>query len=291
LSAFATNRQNTIVRPIEPRRDLRRLLRLVDMAWRVHLRVSPLELNTKINAVPSFLAEDKVGLRGFMIMEPLQSKIGLIIAAGLRDTWTVKPYLDLLLPQIEQAALDNKLRALVFISKAPWLIDELQTQGFETREWLMGFERPGIEPPAKPARTSSAGLRTAHIDDLSDLLALDQLAFGQLWHKSPSSISVALAGALSFMVAMLNDQLIAYEWCDIYERHAHLTRLAVHPDYQGRGIGAQLLYRAIIDALEAGADQITLNTMESNQRSRALYERFGFIDTKQRLPVLWKDLG
>lgn len=291
MSAFATNRQNTIVRPIEPRRDLRRLLRLVDMAWRVHLRVSPLELNTKINAVPSFLAEDKVGLRGFMIMEPLQSKIGLIIAAGLRDTWTVKPYLDLLLPQIEQAALDNKLRALVFISKAPWLIDELQTQGFETREWLMGFERPGIEPPAKPARTSSAGLRTAHIDDLSDLLALDQLAFGQLWHKSPSSISVALAGALSFMVAMLNDQLIAYEWCDIYERHAHLTRLAVHPDYQGRGIGAQLLYRAIIDALEAGADQITLNTMESNQRSRALYERFGFIDTKQRLPVLWKDLG
>lgn len=290
MSAFATNRQNTIVRPIEPRRDLRRLLRLVDMAWRVHLRVSPLELNTKINAVPSFLAEDKVGLRGFMIMEPLQSEIGLIIAAGLRDTWSVKPYLDLLLPQIEQAALDNKLRALVFISKAPWLIDELQAQGFETREWLMGFERAGIEPPAKPIHTSAL-LRTAHIDDLPDLLALDQLAFGQLWHKSPSSIGVALAGALSFMVAMLDDQLVAYEWCDIYERHAHLTRLAVHPDYQGRGIGAQLLYRAIRDALEAGADQITLNTMESNQRSRALYERFGFVDTMQRLPVLWKDLG
>ena len=93
------------------------------------------------------------------------------------------------------------------------------------------------------------------------------------------------------MVAILDDRLVAYEWCDIYQRHAHLTRLAVHPDYQGRGIGGQLLYRAITDALEAGADQITLNTMESNQRSRALYERFGFVDTKQRLPVLWKDLG
>jgi len=290
VGAFATNRQNTIVRPIEPGRDLRRLLRLVDMAWRVHLRVSPLELNTKIKAVPSFLAEDRVGLRGFMIMEPLRSEVGLIIAAGLRDTWSVKPYLDLLLPRIEQAALDKSLQALVFISKAPWLTDELESQGFEAREWLVGFERAGVEPPPKPTR-ASALLRTAHIDDLPALLALDRLAFGQLWHKSPSNISMALASALSFVVAMLDDQLVAYEWCDIYDRHAHLTRLAVHPDFQGRGIGAQLLYQAITDALEAGADQITLNTMESNQRSRALYERFGFVDTRQRLPVLWKDLG
>ena len=197
MSAFATNRKNTIVRPVEPRRDLRRLLRLVDMAWRVHLRVSPLELNTKIKAVPSFLAEDRVGLRGFMVMEPLQSEIGLIVAAGLRDTWSVKPYLDSLLPRIEEAALDNKLRALVFISKAPWLIDELQAQGFETREWLMGFERPGIELPAKPIHMSAL-LRTAHIDDLPDLLALDQLAFGQLWHKSPSSIGQRRSGRGTF---------------------------------------------------------------------------------------------
>ncbi len=84
--------------------------------------------------------------------------------------------------------------------------------------------------------------------------------------------------------------MVAYEWCEIYKEHAHLTRLAVHPDYQGQGIGAQLLYQAITDALAAGANLMTLNTQENNRRSRALYERFGFVDTRQRIPVLWKDL-
>jgi ribosomal-protein-alanine N-acetyltransferase len=67
--------------------------------------------------------------------------------------------------------------------------------------------------------------------------------------------------------------------------------LAIHPDYQGLGIGAQLLSRAISDALANGVTFITLNTQETNRRSRALYRRFGFVQTKQRVPVLWKDLG
>jgi ribosomal protein S18 acetylase RimI-like enzyme len=91
-------------------------------------------------------------------------------------------------------------------------------------------------------------------------------------------------------VALVDNQIIAYEWCERHGQHAHLTRLAVHPDYQGRGIGAQLLYQAITDALARGANIITLNTQEHNYRSRALYERFGFVDTKKRMPVLWKDL-
>ncbi|WP_366057784.1 GNAT family N-acetyltransferase [Oceanicoccus sp.] len=43
--------------------------------------------------------------------------------------------------------------------------------------------------------------------------------------------------------------------------------------------------------MAGGVNLITLNTQENNHRSRALYERFGFVDTKQRIPVLWKDLG
>jgi ribosomal-protein-alanine N-acetyltransferase len=76
----------------------------------------------------------------------------------------------------------------------------------------------------------------------------------------------------------------------MYGRQAHLTRLAVHPDYQGQGLGAQLLYRAITDALGRGCSLITLNTQENNYRSQALYQRFGFVYTRQRIPVLWKTL-
>jgi ribosomal-protein-alanine N-acetyltransferase len=279
----------TSIRAIEST-DIRNLLRLIDISWRIHLRISPVEFETKIKNTLGFVAEDRVGLRGFMMIEPLQPDAALIVGAGLRDTWGIRPFLDLFLPKVQRAAVDNDLPALVHVGGATWLVDELKSRGFKVREWVAAFERIDINPPAKPAR-APARIRTAHYNDLPTLLTLDRLAFGHIWHKSLGNFSEALAKAASFTVALINDQMVAYEWCEIYKEHAHLTRLAVHPDYQGQGIGAQLLYQAITDALVAGANLITLNTQEHNHRSRALYERFGFVDTKQRIPVLWKDLG
>jgi len=288
MCTLATDRETTIVRPIEMS-DRHNLLRLLDTAWRVHLRISPTELHTKIESVPSYLAEDRVGLRGFIMVEPVQPEVGLVVAASLRDTWSVKPYLDLLLPKIEQASLNQNLQTLVYIGNAPWMVDELRARGFATQEWIMGFERQGTDPPTRP-KTRPAQMRTAHFNDLPALLVLDKLAFNRLWHKSMGNFSQALARAASFAVAIIDDKIVAYEWCELYGDHAHLTRLAVHPNYQGRGIGAQLLYQAITDALTAGANLITLNTQENNRRSRALYRRFGFVDTHQRMPVLWKKI-
>src|SRR6185295_4662645 len=111
-----------------------------------------------------------------------------------------------------------------------------------------------------------------------------------IWRKSVGNFNEALASADSFAVAELGGQIVGYEWYERYHKHAHLTRLAVHPAYQSRGIGTQLLHAAITDALANGVNMITLNTQEDNNRSRALYERFGFVYTQQRMPVLWKNL-
>ena len=246
MCALATDRKNTVVRPIESA-DFRRLLRLIESAWRVHLRIAPRELTHKVDTGPNILAEDKVGLRGFMMIEPLRADTGQIIAAGLRDTWSVSPYLDLLLPRLQRVAVENSLKTLICIGNAPWLTDELWSHGFELREWLTTFERVGTERPPKPSKLP-ARIRTPHKDDLPAIMALDRLAFDQIWHKSLRNLNEALAKAHSFLVATLDERIVAYEWCEIYGQQAHLTRLAVHPDYQGRGIGGQLLYQAVVDA-------------------------------------------
>ncbi|MEW5959537.1 MAG: GNAT family N-acetyltransferase, partial [Chloroflexota bacterium] len=113
----------------------------------------------------------------------------------------------------------------------------------------------------------------------------------QIWQKTVHKFSEALAMGDSLMLAEINGQVVGYEWCEIHPRQAHLNRLAVHPDYQGRGIGAQLLHRALSDVRARGVHKITLNTQEHNHRSIALYQRFGFELTGQRLPVLVKTLG
>lgn len=289
MSLFGTNRKMTTVRPIKSQ-DIGHILRLIEAAWRIYLRISPAELRTRLKDVFGFLAEDRVGLRGFLIIEPYQPDTALIVAAGLRDTWSVQPYLDLLLPEIERAALDNGRPAIIHIGSFSWLVDGLRQRGFETLDWIAIYERIGQETPPTPTRTL-AQIRTAHTSDLETLTKLDNLTFDYIWHMSTRHLRQALANAISFAVATVDNQIVGYEWSDMYHQHAHLTRLAVHPDFQGQGIGRQLLHQAIVDALAAGANLITLNTPEHNQRSQALYQQFGFVRTGERLPVLKKELG
>jgi ribosomal-protein-alanine N-acetyltransferase len=64
-----------------------------------------------------------------------------------------------------------------------------------------------------------------------------------------------------------------------------LTRIAVHPNWQGYGVGRELLAAAIGKAASHGARSLTLNTQVSNQRSQQLYRSFGFQATAQRTMV------
>ncbi|GAB4424465.1 MAG: hypothetical protein Kow0031_03450 [Anaerolineae bacterium] len=285
MPTLGTDRKSTIIRPIETA-DIGPVMRLMESAWRVHLRLSPAELRARLKKLPAFLAEDRVGVRGFAVLEPLPAGLGMLVAAGLRDTWRVTPYLDLFLPVLSQTARYHNLRALVHIGSAEWLNEPLQAHGFGIKEWIVAFERSNPTPPPEPVQIS-AELRSAHISDLPALLELDNTTFEHIWHKSGGTISEALARAASFTVALVDGQIVAYQWCELYGQHAHLTRLAVDPNFQGRGIGAQLLHRAMADVLAMGATRITLNTQETNQRSQTLYKRFGFTNTRQRLPVLW----
>jgi len=290
MSILATNRHHTIVREITDG-DMRRILRLVDTAWRVFLRPSPLEFKVKQKQWPGLLAEDRVGLRGFMVIEPHPPHLAFLAAAGLRDTWHIRPYLDLLLPRIEETArnLTPSVSKLAYVGNATWLIDELWPRGFKTNAWIVTLERSGRAlPPVAPA---PASLRPVTANDLPSIEMLDSLTFDEVWHGAIGDLADALANDNSFVLADLDGHIVGYEWCELYGRRAHLARLAVHPGYQGRGIGAQLLHRAITDALNQDVKRISLNTQESNDRSLALYQRFGFAVTNRRMPLLQKDLG
>lgn len=270
--------------------DMRYINRLLDTAWRVYSRVPVAELRRKVQKLPlAFLARDATGIRGFLIAEPHHPDTLLIVAAGLRDTWGMRPFFRALLPALEQAGQNMGLKSLVYIGNAAWLSDALLMQGFQVAEQMIVYERYGLALPVAPA-TQHILLRTAHYRDLAALITLDRLAFEGMWRKTVDDFSQALAFAHSFLLAEVDGVIAGYEWCEVHDQHAHLTRIAVHPQYQQQGVGSQLLYRAIAAATAQGATQITLNTQESNRRSRALYQRFGFVDTRVRLPVMEKSL-
>lgn len=63
-------------------------------------------------------------------------------------------------------------------------------------------------------------------------------------------------------------------WSDALD--AYLQELYVVPDLRGRGIGRALLEATIEAVRAAGADHIDLNTGETDEEARSLYETFGF---------------
>lgn len=63
--------------------------------------------------------------------------------------------------------------------------------------------------------------------------------------------------------------------------------LAVHPDWQGKGVGSALIDALAAEARARGYDRLRLDVADHNIRARALYERLGFgVVGHQRLRLL-----
>jgi [ribosomal protein S18]-alanine N-acetyltransferase len=71
---------------------------------------------------------------------------------------------------------------------------------------------------------------------------------------------------------------------------AHITTIAVHPLYRGRGIGELLLIRCIDRALETHAERMTLEVRVSNSVAKRLYEKYRF-SIQGRRPRYYSDNG
>lgn len=71
---------------------------------------------------------------------------------------------------------------------------------------------------------------------------------------------------------------------------AHITTIAVHPIYRGRGVGELLLVQCIDRALEIGAERMTLEVRVSNAIAKQLYEKYQF-DVQGRRSRYYSDNG
>jgi ribosomal protein S18 acetylase RimI-like enzyme len=57
----------------------------------------------------------------------------------------------------------------------------------------------------------------------------------------------------------------------------YLSRIEIHPDYQGRGIGTRLVSALIDEAGQRGQD-LVLEVLTVNHRAQALYQRLGMTE-------------
>jgi ribosomal protein S18 acetylase RimI-like enzyme len=71
---------------------------------------------------------------------------------------------------------------------------------------------------------------------------------------------------------------------------AHLARLAVLPEIQGRGIGRALVQDLFAQLVRNGVYRVSVNTQNDNATSLRLYQRLGFVRTGEQYPVYLYDV-
>ncbi len=114
--------------------------------------------------------------------------------------------------------------------------------------------------------------------DLDEVMEIDPVAFGSHhWSRQSFTNELNNSGGVYFSaIDSVNRQLCGYTGFWLIGEEAHITTLAVHPDYRRRSVGERLLIHDIHMAVKVGARWMTLEVRVSNDAAQQLYYKYGF---------------
>jgi len=116
------------------------------------------------------------------------------------------------------------------------------------------------------------------LSDLEQVMEIEPVAFGS-HHWSRQSFTNELTNSTGHYFAARDCQdqrILGYSGFWLIGEEAHITTLAVHPDFRRLHVGERLLVNDIIQARKVGADWITLEVRVSNESAQRLYGKYSF---------------
>ena len=84
-----------------------------------------------------------------------------------------------------------------------------------------------------------------------------------------------------FLVGYLEDKLIASVMAGYDGHRGWINYFAVHPDFQARGYGKQLMDNVENRLRELGCPKINLQIREGNDKVLSYYQKLGFVEEKR----------
>ena len=111
--------------------------------------------------------------------------------------------------------------------------------------------------------------------DLDAVLRIDERCFSTPWLACTFLTELSNRSAC-YLVARCGSEIAGYGGQWVIMDEAHLTTLAVAPEFQGVKIGERLLIALIEEVVLQNASHITLEVRESNRAAQHLYAKYGF---------------
>jgi ribosomal-protein-alanine N-acetyltransferase len=113
------------------------------------------------------------------------------------------------------------------------------------------------------------------MDDIDVVAQLERKIYPQPWSEDAFVDELSRENRAYFVVEEI-EEIIGYGGMFLVEEDAHIATVAVTDEYRGRGIGTLLMLALVEVALEAGAENLTLEVRLDNYAARDVYQRFGF---------------
>ena len=135
-------------------------------------------------------------------------------------------------------------------------------------------------------------LRLAAPADAAPIAAMSRelVETGLPWSWTPERVARNLRQRDTLVLtAREGERLAGFAIMQFGDERAHLSLLAVRPDYQRRGVARRMLEWLTESALTAGIARIHLELRESNQAARRFYLKHGFAETV-RIPGYYRGM-
>jgi ribosomal-protein-alanine N-acetyltransferase len=119
-----------------------------------------------------------------------------------------------------------------------------------------------------------APLRKKH---LRAVLTIEPQVYTHPWTHSLFLSELALPASRVYLVASVDRVVVGYAGIMLAPDEAHVTTIAVDPEWQRRQVGTRLLLALTREAIDRNYTAMTLEVRLSARGAQALYRRFGFV--------------
>ncbi|MCZ0756478.1 ribosomal protein S18-alanine N-acetyltransferase [Anoxybacillus sp. J5B_2022] len=142
--------------------------------------------------------------------------------------------------------------------------------------------------------------RPMTLDDLDGVLAIEKTSFTLPWSREAFYNELVHNRYAKYVVMEHDGRIIGYCGMWVVIDEAHITNVAVLPEYRGKKLGEALMRKMMEIAKQLGAVTMTLEVRVSNNVAQSLYRKLGFLnggirkryypDNQEDALVMWVNL-
>jgi [ribosomal protein S18]-alanine N-acetyltransferase len=165
---------------------------------------------------------------------------------------------------------------------------------------MAGVKRKNFKRVGNRNMVDSFVFRYMKEEDIDQILEVEHASFTTPWSREAFYNELHSNKFAVYIVLEENKKIIGYCGAWIVIDEAHVTNVAILPEYRGRKLGAAMLEKLMMVAREMGAKSMTLEVRVTNHVAQSLYRKFGFqnggirknyySDNQEDALVMWVNL-